>query len=411
MSIKIEFTAKLRNKSKLIPELKRLSAKYGCRMGMREQNIMLIFCNCGIMKMTVGDTRISGSAQTNIAGAGFHAAAVDLLCELEDNTNMDIHITDPTGYCLHKNFNRLKKEHMNVWLSSILRIPMERPVSAYQYCMGYDANSYMPENIGGTVVTPVGRFSIAGLKKRIAEKGIEDFARDFFIWSNREKDALYSRNNALYLMATLCCFKPSERSESDKNANGAVLAHLEKALELDRNLPFPKKEYLEICALAGQEPKDIEDVPEMETEYPIGYRRSDVVYRMGNLNVTLPGDFLTAADPEDECQLFTNGEKTDRITVRMKAVRTTTPPELDSEIFKDSTGPVVDFDCGAGRCRMGNMRRHDEVIKKDFFTTCAVVVCDMQASIVSISYENEKDRVWAERTIRRMNAVSTPKAQ
>ena len=404
MAINVEFYAKLRNKAKLESEIKDLSKKYGCHAMKTPKGYALSFCNMGMVTVNVTENKLSGSAQTNTAGAGFHAALVDFLCDLGDNTGMDMKIGDPTNYHLHKNFRRLKEEHMYAWLKSVLRMPLERPVPPTQYCMGYNISGFIPENIGGTIVTSMGRFSIASLKKRLAEKGLDDLANDFFVWNNYEKDARYSRNNAVYLLNMICCFKPSSRSEYDKNVNGAIINHLEAALKKDRTIPFPKAEYLEICELDGHEPLDTSDVPEMEHDYPFGYKKNDVCYRVGDLNFMLPGSFLSAPDRESGCMIYTNGDKDDRVTVRVKAVKGKEKPELDSEIFKDCTGPAVDFDCGAGRCRMGFMKSSDEK-GKEFFTTVALVVCGYQASIVSISYADGERRKWAESTVRRMNAL------
>ena len=61
-----------------------------------------------------------------------------------------------------------------------------------------------------------------------------------------------------------CCFMPGSRSERDKRMNDRIIDHLEKALLLDRGLPFPTEEYILLCRLNGREPEAVADVPVYE---------------------------------------------------------------------------------------------------------------------------------------------------
>ena len=63
------------------------------------------------------------------------------------------------------------------------------------------------------------------------------FARDFFIWNEIEKDAVYYRNCALVLLNQSCFFMPSSRCETDKKVNDRIIECLEKALAMDSSLP------------------------------------------------------------------------------------------------------------------------------------------------------------------------------
>ena len=109
MAINVEFYAKLRNKAKLESEIKDLSKKYGCHAMKTPKGYALSFCNMGMVTVNVTENKLSGSAQTNTAGAGFHAALVDFLCDLGDNTGMDMKIGDPTNYHLTRTSAALKR--------------------------------------------------------------------------------------------------------------------------------------------------------------------------------------------------------------------------------------------------------------------------------------------------------------
>ena len=61
--------------------------------------------------------------------------------------------------------------------------------------------SYMPENVPGTVVTPVGRLSARWMRETVENQGIEALAERFFLWYHPGKrDALYDRQVALNLL-------------------------------------------------------------------------------------------------------------------------------------------------------------------------------------------------------------------
>lgn len=59
--------------------------------------------------------------------------------------------------------------------------------------------------------------------------------------------------------------------------NDRIIDDLEKALLLDRGLPFPTEEYIILlCRLNEEKPEAVADVPVYEPDYPIGYRRWNV---------------------------------------------------------------------------------------------------------------------------------------
>ena len=60
--------------------------------------------------------------------------------------------------------------------------------------------------------------------------------------------------------------------------NQEVIRLLEKALEMDPSIPFPKEEYLEVCRLDEHQPVDLSGAEEMIKEGRIGCRRG-LLYR------------------------------------------------------------------------------------------------------------------------------------
>lgn len=114
----------------------------------------------------------------------------------------------------------------------------------------------------------------------------------FFVWNELEKDAYFYRNSAMVLLHQFCYFMPSVRSKQDEQVNQEIIKLLETALSMDRRLPFPKKEYLEVCSLDGHVPVDLEGVSTFPEEVSIGCRKHLVYRKIGNMSFGIPGNFL-----------------------------------------------------------------------------------------------------------------------
>ena len=160
----------------------------------------------------------------------------------------------------------------------------------------WDINKYYPQSDNGIVISPLGSFCLSEVVRRIREEGIESFADDFFIWNNSERDARFHRGMALNAMWEDCYFMPSERSEEDARINGYIISELETTASLDPSLPFPKKEYEELCRLHGCVPVPTDGIPPYETEFAIGYRRGIVNHKVGKIRFSLPGSYLEDTD-------------------------------------------------------------------------------------------------------------------
>lgn len=85
---------------------------------------------------------------------------------------------------------------------------------------------------------------------------------------------------------------PSSRCETDKKVNDRIIECLEKALTMDSSLPFPLKEYLEICRLAEHEPVDVSHAEPLSRELFVGCRRHLIYRKLGNMKFCMPGSFM-----------------------------------------------------------------------------------------------------------------------
>lgn len=176
----------------------------------------------------------------------------------------------------------------------------------------------------------MGSFRLSEVIRRIREEGIESFADDFFIWNNPERDARFHRGMALNAMWEDCYFMPSERSEEDARINGYIISELETTASLDPSLPFPKKEYEELCRLHGCVPVPTDGIPTYETEFAIGYRRGIINHKVGRIRFSLPGSYLE--DTDDGTLVYYDAAADNWHTVRCTGYSTNGEPDfLDVE--------------------------------------------------------------------------------
>lgn len=240
---------------------------------------------------------VNGDCQTNMLGPGFHKAAIEFIDRLQQAARTRFEVEDETDYYTERDFEAMKKKHFHKWLAKLFEIIQEqnnKGSTSLLFC--WDINKYYPQSDNGIVISPLGSFRLSEVVRRIREEGIESFADDFFIWNNSERDARFHRGMALNAMWEDCYFMPSERSEEDARINGYIISELETTASLDPSLPFPKKEYEELCRLHGCVPVPTDGIPPYETEFAIGYRRGIVNHKVGKIRFSLPGSYLEDTD-------------------------------------------------------------------------------------------------------------------
>ena len=274
---------------------------------------------------------VNGDCQTNMLGPGFHKAAIEFIDRLQQATRTRFEVEDETDYYTERDFEAMKKKHFHKWLAKLFEIIQEQKdkgSTSLLFC--WDINKYYPQSDNGIVISPLGSFCLSEVVRRIREEGIESFADDFFIWNNSERDARFHRGMALNAMWEDCYFMPSERSEEDARINGYIISELETTASLDPSLPFPKKEYEELCRLHGCTPVPTDGIPTYETEFAIGYRRGIVNHKVGRIRFSLPGSYLE--DTDDGTLVYYDAAADNWHTVRCTGYSTNGDPDfLDVE--------------------------------------------------------------------------------
>lgn len=297
---------------------------------------------------------VNGDCQTNMLGPGFHKAAIEFIDRLQQAIGTRFEVEDETDYYTERDFEAMKKKHFHKWLAKLFEIIQEQEDKGSKsllFC--WDLNKYYPQSDSGIVISPLGSFRLSEVIRRIREEGIESFADDFFIWNNPERDARFHRGLALNAMWEDCYFMPSERSEEDARINGYIISELETAASLDPSLPFPKKEYEELCRLHGCTPVPTDGIPTYETEFTIGYRRGIVNHKVGRIRFSLPGSYLE--DTDDGTLVYYDAATDNWHTVRCTGYSTNGEPDfldVEEEMIEEREfdgGKYRLYDMGTGQ--------------------------------------------------------------
>lgn len=297
---------------------------------------------------------VNGDCQTNMLGPGFHKAAIEFIDRLQQATGTRFEVEDETDYYTERDFEAMKKKHFHKWLAKLFEIIQEQEdKGSTSLSICWDLNKYYPQSDSGIVISPLGSFRLSEVIRRIREEGIESFADDFFIWNNPERDARFHRGLALNAMWEDCYFMPSERSEEDARINGYIISELETAASLDPSLPFPKKEYEELCRLHGCTPVPTDGIPTYETEFAIGYRRGIINHKVGRIRFSLPGSYLE--DTDDGTLVYYDAAADNWHTVRCTGYSTNGEPDfldVEEEMIEEREfdgGKYRFYDMGIGQ--------------------------------------------------------------
>ena len=420
MSIGITATANIKNILSTQKTLSSLASEYEASISNYDNYSMLTFCNMGDLHVYFETekkiTTMTMEANTSLVGAGFHHYVVTFLDDFIIRNNISLDVHDETEYFEHRNFEQMRENHFR-WLKSIISFADEKIKEDKNYsqlCICWNLDTYIPNDISATIVTPLGRFNIKTLTESIKKDTISPFADIYFIWNNKEKDALFYRNNALQLMWESIRFAPITHNDLEEINNNTVIKYLEKSAALDSTLPFPKKEYIELCSLSEHKPIDISKLTEYKSDYPIGYRRDNISHKLGSLEITFPGSFFYENDltddygdfpaSDDGCFLVYNMDENWR-NIRCSEI-TFEPiegkkPTFSEASFKNAKEEPVTINVGDEECRyafIGDYEEEGEI----FYQTMAQVITMSSLFIITISYLQKSDKVWAEEIIKNL---------
>ena len=362
MSLGFSIHTEIRNIETFQQAIEKLAVESGYHVEHSELSSTVSFCKLGDLFLNYeiqeecaeGNISVTGDCQTNLLGAGFHKTAIEFIDKLQQETHTRFEVEDETGYYADRDFEGMRQHHFYPWLAKLFEVIHAQELkgdTALSLC--WDIYNYTPPSENGVVVSPFGSFRLAEVIHRIENEGIESFAKDFFIWNNPEQDARFHRGLALHAMWEDCYFMPSERSEEDARINGYIISELETAASLDPSLPFPRKEYEELCRLHGCTPVSTEGIPQYETPFTIGYRRGLVSYKIGKIAIDIPGSYLKSVD--EGTTVYYDGVADDWHTVRCTGYSIEGEPDyldVEEEVIGEGTfngGKYRLYDMGCDR--------------------------------------------------------------
>lgn len=397
MSIGFTFTGKVKKPETLITAAKKLADEryYGLYQGENSLNLSLCPLD-GRVYMTwkkdsglFGQWTVEGSCCSTPAGPGLHKAAVEALDALGIQK---LSVEDETEYYQHRDFDRMLREHFHPWLKTMVDVLTGQFGEDHSnVCMCWDLDSYMPEDVPGTVVTPMGRFSARWMRETVENQGIEALAERFFLWYHPcKRDALYDRQIALNLLWEQCYFAPSSRHEEDASINDTICKNLEMAALWDRELPLPRKAYLEICKLSGRTPA-LPDGPELEQEFAPGYRKGLVTQAIGDLRLTLPGSYRYKREQWEDgkgCDLWCDESVNSPIWrlngYRMREGDASFTPMLDGD------NDLTEHEIKGGAIRYGWREVDDR--ERPYYQVRAEVITGPSLFVITVTYLEPGER-------------------
>lgn len=395
MSLGFSIHTEIRNIETFQQAIEKLAVESGYHVEHSELSSTVSFCKLGDLflnyeiqeKCAEGNISVTGDCQTNLLGAGFHKTAIEFIDKLQQETHTRLEVEDETGYYADRDFEGMRQHHFYPWLAKLFEVIHAQELkgdTALSLC--WDIYNYTPPSENGVVVSPFGSFRLAEVIHRIENEGIESFAKDFFIWNNPEQDARFHRGLALHAMWEDCYFMPSQRSEEDAQINGYIICELEAAASLDPSLPFPRKEYEELCRLHGCTPVSTEGIPQYETPFTIGYRRGLVSYKIGKIAIDIPGSYLKSVD--EGTTVYYDGVADDWHTVRCTGYTIEGEPDyldVEEEVIGEGT-----FDGGKYRLYdMGCDRDSDD--EEPYPVYSCHVLCSNQFTLLTLCAANLRE--------------------
>ncbi len=415
MSIGFSFTAQTRRKEPLLQAVNTLAERNGYRVEANDKGLWVDFCPMGGVSIEwehdggiMGQWNISGECCSTPAGAGFHRAAIEFVDALGNGPLKGLSVVDDTDYYSRRDFGHMREEHFYSWLKTLVNVCREQMDSGEysNLCLCWDMDQYQPEEIPGTVVTPMGRFHISAMVKAVESLGIGWLADRFFLWNQPERDAVYYRNCALNLMWEKCCFAPSGRSEQDARCNRLILDQLEQAFRMDPKLPVPAEAYRLLCSLDGREPVIPEAAREMENQYPVGYRRSNVTYSYGELRLTLPGSYLYETEEWENgrsCDLWWD-MTVDSTEWRINGYRLREGKAVLDGNF-EGMKDLEDLDMEYGRARWGWKKMEADQEDESYIQVFCKAVTGPSLFLITVSCSREEQLAEIYGLLRKLQAV------
>ncbi|SBV90947.1 hypothetical protein KL86DPRO_10113 [uncultured delta proteobacterium] len=346
------------------------------------------------------------SAKTNGAGPGYHAYLTGLFERLRESCGLswgDDAVEDDTGYWHSRDFEELR-ESMASWLTSLADALVENhmagTVSGLAICMGTE---HVPESDEHYAAHLLG-WRERDFFRAIPQRGAtEEDCEAFFIWWDEQTTPSFFLKCALCMMWCDCNWL-SPVTDREKSLYTATFLCLESAWDDDPSLPFPVREWKEMAALSDSR----EIMEELERRFPgetapgekIGYLRGMVRINLGSgWRVTMPGAMHEELDGDDDTvQVFWDAIHTVRVsrfTVTGDGISAASLLDTVTEDVAEATEFFLENQEGV-LARVAHEPQRDDGGTEYFGSFFFAAVDAGRILYISVFYDDEKDRPWAE---------------
>ncbi|WP_071441540.1 hypothetical protein [Traorella massiliensis] len=260
-------------------------------------------CPCGVIEVNISNYYAILKTNTALVGPGYHAFVCELFDKIQKGSHIYLSLDDECDYLEDHDLNRIKDlafyPYMHRLMDSFSKMKEEDEAT-----YAWDDKSYLPVAKPKSVITPFGYI----YANECQSVSLQEACSRFYIWNEVEKDALFYRNSALVSLWCDCLFENSLYDEAALNLAKSICIALEKAHELDKELPLPIDEYQMLCRLLNRENQifDVDQYPKGD----VGYRKNEVFYVYGNWFIYFQGNAIQSFDGHTMILKIVNEEET-----------------------------------------------------------------------------------------------------
>lgn len=331
-------------------------------------------CPNGVISVKLENHALMLSTNAALVGPGYHVYVVKLYEKLQHASEVYVAIDDEAEYLEDEDFQRLVDRYYDPYMSALITnmaSMKEDDMATY----GWDEKSYLPIAKEGKIITVLGYLQANELKSLTLTQA----KQRYYIWNKIEKDACFFRNSALVSLWCDCLYENSLKDEGSLKLAQSICQALEKAHQLDPQLPLPVDEYQLLCQVLNRK-NQIFDVD----QYPdtlIGYRRQPVLYVYGNWLILEEG---TAVQNFDGNTMILTNYQDDEVMrlLKITGYKASDPIDHYASRYLNTVNALDTFDFESDNIR-GRGVVHELNDEEHLLYLQAQLICDKETLMIS----------------------------
>ncbi len=344
------------------------------------------------VEFRLADGRVACQAKTSTGGPGYHAYLVDVLDALRDRLGLDwrseANAEDETGYLGHRAFPRLQAA-MVEWLRGLGGHLCERADEMDSPLLLGMSLDFRPVT-EAFAASQMGEWPREWFERLVTadEPELGRLAEQFFPWWERGVTAKTLRGLGLARSwVDLRWVVPAD--DNERRLCESVLGCFVRARELDGSLALPEAEVQELAALLAPDAPLRAPRPE-----GVGFlRRSMSLPIPGGWSIDLPGYYGAQLEDDGGAQVYWFAGRTVRgssLSFRAKTPRT------PAEVLGAASAEKGELPLALSCRELSGKYTCSAAKDGDGFVLTAQVAKQDGLCIVTIQFEGEADRAWAE---------------